>query len=217
MSQRSVQGVVSTTDSKVFPSKRGTGNVTLYSFQLEGGNTWFRNGETPLSVAKGDKVEFVADGQKVDPNSIRVKPAVIQQAPSVSVGVANTSTTVPTTTATSQRPSAGSRDEYWANKEARDLAKEERYQAVNEPRMALSVGVDAAARLVDSALKHDAIGFGTAAKSKRNALLTAYVKEVALDLAAFIEDAPNQLKAYRESLSNVVEVVEDEKSSDSNE
>jgi hypothetical protein len=95
------------------------------------------------------------------------------------------------------RTSAGNSDGYWAEKEARDIAKDARYQAVSEPRMALSVAVEAAATVVSAAIAKDAISFGSAAKAKKLGLLSAYVKEVALDLASFIHDAPNQLKGYK--------------------
>lgn len=207
MSQRTVKGVISRVDGKDFPSRSGSGSVTLYSFQLEGSNQWFRAGEKPLNVARGDQVEFVADGQKVDRSTLVKVQSVAQSSPPVP------SASVGTVTATSLIASARglSKDEYWANKEARDLAKEERYQAVSEPRMALSVAVEAASRVIVAALANDGIGFGQAAKSKRLGLLSKYVKETALDLAVFIQNAPEELANYRASLSDVVEVTDDVK------
>lgn len=218
MSDRTVKGIVSKVDAKDFPNRNGPGMVTLHSFQLEGANQWFRAGERPLDVARGQYVEFVADGQKVERNSLRVVQSVVAPAPSVRpVVTAQTSaqeqatksappSAFVTSPIASARGSARDRDEYWANKEARDLVKEARYQSVSEPRMALSVAVEAASRIIPVALTSEALGFGTAAKSKRLGLLNQYVKETALALAVFIQDAPEELAKYRASLEGIVDV-----------
>src|SRR5690606_16831044 len=91
-----------------------------------------------------------------------------------------------------------------ANKEARDLEKEKRFQEVNEPRMALSVATEAAAAVVVAALQNDALSFGNTAKSKRQGQLTNFVKEIAIEVALFINDAPNVLKEAKE-MENLME------------
>lgn len=236
MSDRTVKGIVSKVDAKDFPNRNGPGVVTLHSFQLEGANQWFRAGERPLDVARGQYVEFVADGQKVDRSSLRVVQSVVAPAPSVKPGAtaqtyAQQQTSVPTAGATDSTvmstPVAkqvvandytghkyDDKELYWANKEARDLVKEARYQSVSEPRMALSVAVEAASRIIPVALTSEALGFGTAAKSKRLGLLNQYVKETALDLAVFIQNAPEELAKYRASLEGIVDVEPEKESNE---
>jgi predicted TIM-barrel enzyme len=98
-----------------------------------------------------------------------------------------------------QSPGVVSKDEYWANKEARDIAKEERFTAVSEPRMALSVAVQAAADIVVAAIGKDVLSFGNASKAKRLDMLADFTKQVAKDLAKFIHNAPAVLAEANQS------------------
>jgi hypothetical protein len=194
MSQASFQGRIARVSSKPFQDNRTGENITLHSFQLEGKSQWFRTGTKPIPAGNGQDVKFVATGANVDMASFQVVAAA---APSVAPAV--TAQTYVPPSAPRQSTSTGSKDGYWENKEKRDLEKEARFQAVNEPRMALSVATEAAALLVSTAITKDAISFGSAAKAKKLGLLASYTKEVALELAAFINDAPNQLKNFKDS------------------
>lgn len=200
MSQRTVTGQISVVNSKPFEDKRTGNPITLHSFQLEGYNQWFRTGQKAIPAGVGQSVKFVADGANVDVTTFSVEQATVAKAPSVA---ANTTIPASMSSARSTGASGGnSKDNYWADKEARDLVKEARYQEVSEPRMALSVAVSAAGNLVAAAITKDALTFGTAAKSKRVGILTEYTKELALDLALFIQDAPILLPEYRKSLTS---------------
>jgi hypothetical protein len=167
----------------------------------------------------GQDVRFIADDVKVDMGTFEVAQSAVAAAPSVAQAVTAQTSAPPTphaSTAETRKASvertahtAGSRDEYWANKEARDVAKDARFQAVNEPRMALSIATEAAAALVSSAIAKDALSFGNASKAKKLGLLASYTKELALDLASFINDAPNQLANYKSAGSQSVANVEE--------
>lgn len=193
---RVVEGKVQEVSSRPWKDQRRNTTVTLHSFKLEGGDQWFRTGTTPIPAGVGQSVKFEVEGVNVDMKTFSVVQNTVETAPAPSAGPSTTNTR---TASTSARAGAGTRDEYWANKEARDLEKEARYQAVNEPRMALSVAVEAASRIVGEAIKADALGFGTAAKGKRLGILTSFVKETALELADFITNAPNELEEYRKT------------------
>lgn len=222
MSQRTVQGKIGRVSAKPFKDSRTGEDITLYSFQLEASNEWFRTGQNPIPAGVGQDVKFVANGANVERGTLVTVQATVQPAPSVSTvegnvsfqGVGAVAQTAPrvATVPQSARPTQGtaaSRDDYWANKEARDLEKDARFQAVNEPRMALSVATEAAALLVSTAIQKDAISFGNAAKAKKLGLLAAYTKEVALDLASFISDAPAQLSGYKASSPSVEGTTQD--------
>lgn len=207
MSTRPVSGIVSNVSHRDFPDRNGGAPVRLFSFQLEGSNQWFRTGNTPLPAGVGQTINFVANDQKVDVHTVTTA-----QTPTPVVSVIPTSVLSLPPAVVSQSGTAKAiqrvvgKDEYWANKENRDLEKDARFKEVNEPRMALSVGVEAASKVVAAALQHDALGFGTTAKSKRVELLGDFVEELALRFGTFIHNAPENLKNYKDSIP--VEVKE---------
>lgn len=189
--QQAYQGVISTVNSKPFTDNRTGQPITLHSFQLEGVSQWFRTGTAPIPFGRGQSVKFVADGPKVDVSTMQAIQSTVSTAPAP-VPTARTYGN-PSQSGGKYKANNASKDEYWANKEARDLEKDKRFQEVSEPRMALSTATGAAAQIVVAALQNDAIGFGNTAKSKRLGMLADYVKEVAVDLATFIHNAPSVL------------------------
>jgi hypothetical protein len=205
MASRQVTGSIARVSSKPFKDNRSGEDITLFSFQLDGSNQWFRTGTNPIQAGVGQSVKFVADGANVEKGSMAVTASVVTTSPQPAPAAQASSTTTAMPTTQRRTASTGNKDDYWAQKEARDVEKDHRYQTVAEPRMALSVAVQAAAQVVCKALDKDAIGFGTAKKADKLGLLSGYVKEVALDLASFIHDAPEQLKAYKPSKGAVVD------------
>lgn len=195
MSERALQGIVSQVSYKDFTDNRSGEPIKLYSFQIEGSNQWFRTGRQPIPAGVRDSIKFVADGQNVNVGSVARTQAQVAAAPSP-VAPATGSSRSPSTTG---RTTTVSKDEYWANKEARDLDKEARFQAVNEPRMALSVATEAASRIVSAAFQTDALGFGNASKAKKLGMIVDATKEVAAELALFITNAPSVLAEHRVS------------------
>jgi hypothetical protein len=77
--------------------------------------------------------------------------------------------------------SANNRDSYWSDKEARDIKKDERYQAEIEPRIVFQSSYKLAVDFVDLALRNGA--FAALEKAKPTAkleILQAFVSEQAL-------------------------------------
>lgn len=211
MASRTVQGKIARVSSKPFNDQRTGEPITLHSFQLEGSNEWFRTGTNPIPAGVGQDIKFVANGANVEKGTIQVVASQVATAPTAAPSTPAPSAEVRSSRSTASTASgkAGSKDDYWAAKEARDLEKEARHQAVSEPRMALSVATEAAALLVSTAIQKDALSFGNAAKAKKLGLLAAYTKEVALDLAAFINDAPKHLAEFRAGLGATEGAAED--------
>jgi hypothetical protein len=181
------QGVISNVSQKPwFDSKRNQ-NIVLHSFQLQGGGQWFRTGTTAPPPVGSHVIFSVGDRQQV--NNMQV------------VGQAVVQTAAP---APAQRPAAprggyqsgGNRDDYWKQKEARDIEKDERYQAVDIPRMSYSAAQTAAVQLVSAALQHDCISFGNATKGKKFDILLQMVEDVALKLASNTLSSPSALAEF---------------------
>lgn len=183
MANQNHKGIIDVVNEKPWEDRKTGESIKLYSFKLEGSNRWFRTGTTPVPFGKNDAVQFVADGQTVDLATMEAAQGEVERAPA------------PSARASTGRPASRqtvSRDEYWANKEARDIAKEEEYQNVAIPRMTRSTAVQAAAAVVDTAIKNDALGFGSSAKSKRVGMLAGYVTEIADELVKYIMDGPQE-------------------------
>lgn len=204
MSVRTVNGVISVVNAKDWTGRDGN-PIKLYSFQLEGSPQWFRTGTNPLPVGKGASVKFVADGPNVDLGTLEQVGSTVVQAPSVSTTAPAAQLPAPVQ---AQRRSfrgnsdAGAKDQYWKDKESRDLEKDARYREVSEPRMAMSVAIQAAAPIIVAAIQQDALSLGNAAKAKKLGIIAEYTKELAADLARFIQAAPEHLSATgRESVS----------------
>lgn len=191
---KTVVGTVREVTERPWSDQETGRSVTLYSFMLEGDRTFYRTGTTPPPVAVGQSVQFVADGQKVDLKSVeQVTGTAGPVAPAPTPGHQTAATTV----AVNGASSGLSREGYWDRKDARDIAREARYQEVSEPRMALSVATEAASRVVVAALQTEALSFGNTAKSKREGMLGDFVKTIATDLALFIQNAPSVLEEAR--------------------
>lgn len=203
MSIRTVSGVISQASSRPWNDRTGQ-TIQLYSFQLEGSNQWFRTGTNPVPAGRGQNVKFVADGPNVSMETFEVVQSQVTTAPSIApAATAPSQPTSPAPTAPQNAPrrsfrgnsDAAAKDQYWKDREARDLEKDERYRAVSEPRMALSVAVQAAAPIVVAALQTDGLSLGNASKAKKLDLIVDYTEQVATRLARFIQSAPTVLAA----------------------
>lgn len=203
------EGMVSFVNHKDIEDKFKGGTVRLHSFRLEGVDTWFNCGAKAPNFGKFQTIKFNMKGKNVDMDSV----VVVEDAPAAAAPAVAASQSHASAAATPN--SAGgastgiSRDGYWANKDARDIERDERYKTVAEPRMALSVATECAAQVISAGLASDSIGFGNTAKSKRQDLLVEAVKHVALELAEFIHDAPNLLGQERGGSAGLFEVEVD--------
>lgn len=81
--------------------------------------------------------------------------------------------------AVAQKAGGTTRDEYWANKEARDLEKERVYREEDIPAIRRSTSYNVAATLAAAALAGEALSFGSAAKGKRLDMYLGYVDQIA--------------------------------------
>ena len=192
------QGVVARISEKVWDGRDG--QVTLYSFQVDGSNRWFRTGQNPprhMGIEQGQAYSFEADSKgNVNPDTVRpIEKAEVAAAPAPqrSGGWKG-----------GKKSDFADRDNYWKEKEQRDIAKDERYQAVDIPRMTFCTSQDAAVALVTAALQHDVLSLGGANKAAKLGLVLDYVDTVtqrffkqrmAADASAVEPPAPKKSKA----------------------
>jgi len=160
MSER-VKGVVGPTSSKDWTGRNGT--VTLYSFKLEGGDTWYRCGTEKPSFNQGDSITFECETKgnnvTVVPNSVvKTEAAKAQRGPAVSA--------------------KGAVKENWDARAAYWDAKERREIDVVEPRITLSASRTAAIGVVGLALAHDAIPFGNVGKGAKLGIILDAIDEI---------------------------------------
>lgn len=180
MANYNKQGTVSMYSERPWEDRDTGENIILYSFQLQGDKRYYRCGTTPPGVREGDNVQFVCDGKGTVDLSTLVKNQPTQGGAPVAQAPATGNTSRPA----SARPSGGnSRDQYWADKEKRDLEKDERYQNVDIPRMVFANSQGHAARIVAAALDNDALSFGNVQKGKKIDMLMDYVDQVTIKLA----------------------------------
>ena len=184
MSLQTHTGTIRNISTKDFADRANPSQmVTFYSFQLEGNNRWFRTNKAPVPHPNGTYVSFVADGQNVDVNSFSIVDGTAPPTPAPTVATENTSAR--------SAPRGSARDNYWADKEARDIEKDERYQKVDVPRMTMSTAVGAAASIVEAAIRSDALAFGNTAKSKRLDMLADFTEQMADRLYLKIVSTPS--------------------------
>lgn len=189
-------GTVTTIDSKEFDGRNGP--VLLYSFQIDSSRRWFRLGRKKPTFQQGDAISFENDDKgNVDYNSLVAGGA--PAAPPRQGGAPRAANRQG-----GGRPAPASsgggqtRDGYWAEKEARDLQKDKRYQEVDVPRMSFSASQERAVALVSAALANDALSLGQK-KGERLDLLLEYVDQVT---DRFFVDSMNAHKRLSEILAN---------------
>ena len=193
MSQFSAQGVVTNVSAKEFEGRNGW--VTLHSFQLEGDRAYYRTGTRDMGLQNGEYITFTYEqkgrNNNVDFNSLQRGQAPAGNAPA-------TGASPQRAPAPARGASAGnSRDQYWADKEKRDLEKDERYQTVDVPRMSFSAAQERAVHLVASALDNDALSLGQKKGDKLDLLLD-YVDQVTNKFFLESMDSHERLNRLRE-------------------
>lgn len=172
------QGQVAQVSEKAFTDKWGK-NIMLYSFQINGDNSWYRTGTNRPNCNQGDTISFTFEQQgnnkKVDPNSIQVGAGSVQpmqQQPQVQQAPQPAPV----------RQQSGGRDDYWANKEKYD-------KEVTQPRIAYAAAQKSAVAIVTAALANDVIGFGNAKKADKMEMLLEYVEDITCRLALRLDSA----------------------------
>jgi hypothetical protein len=148
-------------NKRAVPFNGKQGLITLHSFQLEGDSRFFRAGTKPIPVDDGDSIRFTAEEKNGNFN----------------VDVGSISKVESAGTVVGKVAASGSKDEYWAEKDA--------YQRnVVEPRINFSASQRDAVALVSAALEFDCLSFGSVAKGKKLDMLLDYVDQVT---ARFVE------------------------------
>ena len=138
--------------------------TTLYSFQLEGNNRWFRTGEKRPNCENGDYVKFMNDAKaNVDVQTLEKTSASTQPAQSGS----KQSTGTKSGGGKKGGENWDARQAYWEAKEVRDVE-------IIEPRVTFQGCRNKAIELVIAGLENDCLSLGSA-KGKRWDLLLAYV------------------------------------------
>lgn len=199
MSQYSNQGVVSEVSKKEWYDSRKGRNIDLYSFRIDGNNTWFRTGTNQPTFHQGDAISFTND----DKNNVRLDSVQAGNAPAPVAGSPAPAAQQPATVASGGQ----NRDGYWAAKEARDLEREARYQSVDVPRMGLSAAQDRAVALVVGAIGTEAIPFGNMAKGERLDYLIEAVEKVTDRFVLDTNFAAERLAGLLEETANPAENV----------
>lgn len=209
-------GVVYVVESKQFEGKNGRPPATLFSFQIEGTRRWFRCGRIKPKFQEGDFISFENDAKaNVDMDTVQIGEGndggngssggngnrgdrgSTGGNPRASGGSGGSRGSRPA--AASGGQSAGvTRDGYWANKEARDIEKDERYQNVDIPRMSWSAARSDAVRLVAAALENDCLALGQK-KGDRLDILLGQVDEVT---ERFLMQNMNAGERYKELKEN---------------
>lgn len=155
------EGVVSQVSCKPWSDPKTGRVINLYSFQIEGSNRWFRTGENEPTFRQGEFITFTNDAKA----NVKLQSVTVGNAPASPAPSAPPST--PARQSSGTAPTGNSRDDYWANKEAKDVAKDERYQTVDIPRMSFSATFQPAVDVVCAALANDALSFGTMKKGDK--------------------------------------------------
>lgn len=93
----------------------------------------------------------------------------------------------PAPSAVKQSSGGTSRDDYWANREARDLEKERVYREEDLPAIRRSTAYNVASTLAAAALQQGAISFGSTAKGKHLGMFLDAVDLIAEHVYARIQ------------------------------
>ncbi len=203
MSVRTTKGIVERTFTKDWYDKRENANIILHSFRLEGDKTYYRTGQEALPANKGDAIEFDYDDRSgnVMMNSIReANASEVERAPAPeprrNTGGRTGSYGGGAGRAGGGSSPAGARDNYWKEKEERDIEREKRYQEVVEPRMIVMAAQERAVGVVAAALANDCLSFGNTAKGAKFDMLLGFVDEAtthfvrqALSASALVEES----------------------------
>lgn len=145
---------------------------TLWSFQIEGENFWFRTGETPLPRENGDLIAFEANPINKQVNVASVRDGTTESSPAP--------TTSPRTAA-SQPSQSDDRQSYWKNRERLDSVRMARADAT---------------RVVCAALANDSLPHpASTGKGKRLPLIVGYIKELTQEFIEYEQQERKESEA----------------------
>lgn len=172
---------------------------TLYSIKQTQSDDIIGIGEKTPTFTQGSVVSFTAKKNargyyNMEANSLQIHEGVAPDP----VATQKKAAPKPAVTKTV------SRDDYWGNKEKKDIEKDERYQTQDIPRMSFSASQERAVALVCAALANDCIALGSA-KGKRMDILLAQVDEVT---KRFYVQSMNAPEYHKEILADAAKVAE---------
>lgn len=157
------------------------GTIKLYSFKVEGNDKFYRLGEQEPQFRETDYVEFDADDKGKVSNLVVSKDKAASgegTAPAGRAVGASSGRTAGRGGSFQKAAGGGSREDYWQDKEQRDIAREQRQHEIVEPRITYCSARSDAVQIVKAALEHDLLAFGNANKSAKLGLLLGYVDQV---------------------------------------
>lgn len=193
------------------------GTVILHSFKIEGDNRYFRTGTEQLCEAN-DLVSFQFDGKNqvsdltIDGQATTPPPAPARGGSSGSAKGGSSSGKSFGGGGSTYKQKQAEKDQYWADKEARDIERDKHNREVVEPRITLASAQSDAVALVTAALQHDLLAFGNANKGAKLGLLLDFVDQVTARFAEQRYNAPTllaQILADADSTSGAEDVDDD--------
>lgn len=155
-----IQGIVTEVSEKPWTDRETNENIVLYSFKVDSDGRWFRTGTTRPNCAEGQGIQFVADGQKVDPQSIAPAANVTPSAPQAPKAKSGGGNWKGKGGGGKSTENWDARAKYWEEKEKRDIT-------VVEPRITLSAAQRDAIEVVKLAVSSESLVFGNASKKDR--------------------------------------------------
>lgn len=187
-----IKGTVQQTYEKEWNGQDG--KVILHSFQLQGDKRYFRTGTSKLVGAR-DTISFDVEGNNnVLESSLTKLEREVQTAPAPQGNSYGSAGGRPSSwgggaAKAKSTENFEARQQYWTNKEQRDIE-------VVEPRITWSASRSAAIEVIGLALQHDALAFGNASKGAKLGLILDYVDEVA---ARFYHQSMNAAESADEA------------------
>jgi hypothetical protein len=179
MSVQATKGVVEKKYVKDWYDAKKKENIILHSFRLQGDKTYYRTGQSLLPANEGDAVEFEYDDRSgnVFMDTVTEAKGVVERAPAAPRRDTGGRTGSYSGGAPAASAAGSSRDNYWKDKEDRDMLREKRYQEVVEPRMIVMAAQERAVGVVAAALANDCLSFGNTAKGAKYEMLLNFVDE----------------------------------------
>lgn len=192
MSQ-AAQGVVTTVEGKPFTDRNSGQPITLWSFQVQGDNSWYRLGQSNPTFQQGQFITFVWDqkgrNKFVDTNSVQVSEAPAQPQPQQQSQAPRNNYSK---AASNPQKDYKGKDNYWQEKERHD-------KEVTQPTINFTAARGHAVQLVATALQHECLSLGQK-KADRLGILLDTVDEITRRFCMDSARAPEIIREWDDGL-----------------